>query len=73
MKSTDEVSISPTGILFDGTKRKHLQQQHTHHPVDVKTVTKSALSRDISMIQDENNDVDKEIKAMNEEMENLKR
>ena len=28
---------------------------------------------DISMIQDENNDVDEEIKAMKEEMENLKR
>ena len=42
MKSTDEVRISPSGTLSDGTKCKQLQQQHTHHPVDVKTVTKSA-------------------------------
>ena len=70
MKSTDEVRISPSGTLSDGTKRKQLQQQHTHYPVDVKTVTKSA---DISMIQAENNDVDEEIKAIKEEMKNLKR
>ena len=70
MTSNENVWILTSGTLNDGTKQKQFQQQHPQYPVHIKTIIKSPKYLDISMILNQNDEADKERRAMKEEMEN---